>query len=156
MDAATVNSLLDNLKRQYAAHEELRNLLKQQQQAIRRCDAAGLEELRQRGELLAGRLAELETARRAAAGPAARIAEIAEQVEEPARSRLVALSLGLRKLAEEVASLSRINQAAMRNMLNHFHEVYQTLAGANRPAAYGATGRSVAPGSGAFLVDAVA
>ncbi|NQU75119.1 MAG: flagellar protein FlgN [Planctomycetes bacterium] len=156
MDAPAVERLHEILKRQYAAHEELRRVLLLQQQAVRRFDAAGLDGLRERGDILAQRIAEMESSRKALTGPDARVAEIAQQQGEPRRSQLVALALGLRKLAEEIASLSRINGAAVRSMLNHFHSVYRMLAGANKAAVYGASGESVDGNGDAFLVDAVA
>lgn len=156
MDAVAADKLYKVLKRQLIAQEELRGLLQLQQQAIRRFDASALENLRQRGDVLAERIAELESARGKLTAPGARITELAKRMKEPQQSRTIAISLGLRKLAEENASLSRINHAAMQNMLNHFHSVYRMLAGANRPAAYGSSGESVGDDGGAFLVDAVA
>jgi len=155
MDAVTLKRLLDLLSRQRSAHEELRAVLLEQQRALRRFDTAGLDKLRQRSDLLAERIAELEQARRTLMGAKLRLTELAERIDEPGRSRLVATAAGLRRLAEEIASINRINGAAAHNMLNHFHSVYQMLAGANQAARYGSSGRVDRPG-GAFLVDAVA
>ena len=156
MDTVTANRLHELLTRQMAAHEEMRNVLLEQQQALRRFDTAGLESLRQRCDVLAERIAELDQARQTITGPGIRLRELAQTLAEPARSRLVATSLGLRKIAEEIASINRINRAAVQNMLNHFHTVYQMLAGASQSPGYGATGRSTTAPVGAFLVDAVA
>ncbi len=156
MDAVDTHRLHGLMTRQIAAHEELRSVLLDQQRSIRCFDAAGLENLRQRSDVLAERIAELERTRQTITGDNIRLIDLAQTLAEPARSRLVATSLGLRKIAEEIASINRINQAAVQNMLNHFHTVYQMLASANQAAAYGATGQTAGPAAGAFLVDAVA
>ena len=155
MDAGELKRLYELLSRQRNAHEELRTVLLDQQRALRRFDTDGLDTLRQRCDLLGERIAELEQARRRLTGPDVRLTALAEQLPEPDRSRLVATSIGLRKLAEEIGSINRINNAAVQNMLNHFHTVYQMLAGASRPAGYGASGQTEGS-TGSFLVDAVA
>lgn len=155
MDTATLDRLQETLTRQYAAHEELLRALQAQRQAIRGFDTQGLERLRDRCDATAQRIAELEDARVRLTGPGVRLVELAQRCPEPHRSRLVAISAGLRQLAEQAAAAARVNNAAVQNMLNHFHTVYQMLAGANRTAAYGANGQPGAA-AGAFLVDAVA
>lgn len=156
MDAATIKRLYDLLTRQAEAHDEMRAVLLTQQRALRRFDTAGLEQLRQRCDVLTERIAELENARRAVTGPDVRISDLAATVGEPDRSRLVAVAIRLKKAAEEIASIHRINRAAVANMLNHFHQAYQLLASADNAAAYGSSGQSTDRPSGAFLVDAVA
>ena len=156
MDPAKAVKLIDILTRQHAAHQELRAALAEQQQALRRFDAAGLELLRQRGDRLAERIGELEAARAALTGGGARLTELAAALGEPQRSRLLAVAHGLRTVAEETAALGRINRAAAQCMLNHFHGVYRLLARAGRPVSYGASGRPQEGGGAALLVDAVA
>ena len=67
MNAAKADKLHEILTRQHAAHEELRGVLFRQRQALRRFDVAGLEALRERGDVLAERIARLEAAREASA-----------------------------------------------------------------------------------------
>lgn len=153
---ATADRLHELLTRLYAAHEELRGLLLQQQQAIRRFDAASLETLRERCEAVAQRILEMEQARARLTGGRVRLSELAGGLEEPQRGRLTAISAALRTLGEEIASVNRINRAALQNMLNHFHSVYQLMARTRRSAAYGAKGQATEAPGGAFLVDAVA
>lgn len=155
METALANKLHELLTRQYTTHEELRAVLTEQQQAIRRCDSAALDELRKRCDVLAERIAELERTREGLTGRGVKLSKLVAQAPEPQRSKLVALSAGLRKLTEETASLNRINSAALRIMLGHFHTMYQRIAGANARAGYGANGQA-RPNDGAFLVDAVA
>ena len=156
MDTGSADRLHEILKREHAAYEDLRGVLLQQQQALRRFDAAGLDNLRQRGDVLAERIAELESARKALTGSDVRVTKLAQDLPEPQRSRLVAMAMGLRKLAEEVASIGRINYAATQSMLNNFHSVYRMLAGINEQATYGASGKTCQASGKAFLVDAVA
>lgn len=156
MDIATADKLHEVLTRLYGGHEQLLQALQLQQQAIRRFDAPGLEKLRDRCEAIAQRISELEEARARIAGPGARMSELAAGLPEPQRSRLAAISAGLRKLAIEITSVSRVNNTALQNMLNHFHTVYQMIASTKRASAYNATGQSARPNGGAFLVDAVA
>ncbi len=155
MDANAANRLHALLTKQYAAHKELQTSLQMQQQAIRKFDAAGLDQLRQRADTLAERIADLNTARESMTGPNVRLTELADRLPEPQRSRLMAMSVALRSLAKEIASLNRINQAAVRHMLNHFHSVYQMLARGSQPVGYGAGGQASGGGQ-SFLVDAVA
>ena len=155
MDPRTADKLHELLTRLYGAHEELLAALHQQQQAIRRFDADGLEKLRDRCDAVAQRIAELEEARARLTGPGVRLSALVPTLGEPQRSRLAAISAGLRKLAEEVASVGRVNAVAVHNMLNHFHTVYRLMAGARSPAGYTAAGGAAA-GGGALLIDAVA
>ena len=157
MTITDANKLLDILKRQISVHEELRGVMLNQQQCLRRFDSAGLDSLRQRGDLLADRIAELDERRLALTGSGARVSQMAGELPEPLQSQLLALSLSLRQASEDVASINRINQAAVQNMLSHFHEMYRMLAGANQAAVYGASGQAASGGvNSAFLVDAVA
>jgi len=155
MDAATADRLHEVLSRLHAEHEQLRDVLIRQQHALRRFDAGALEQLRSRGDALAERIAELEASRARLVGDGRRAMDLAQEAPEPQRSRLIAICLGLKRIAEEIASLGRINHAAARHMLDHFHSAYRMLAEANRPAAYGASGEKLV-GDGALLIDAVA
>ncbi len=155
MNAQTADKLYAMLLRLYEAHEELLGVLREQQQAIRRCDAGRLEALRDRCDLLGQRILELDAARQQLTGAGVKVSELAAGAPEPQQSRLVALSAGLRKLAEQIASMHRVNQAAVRNMLNHFHAVYRMLASAGKSGGYGSAGAANSGGQ-AFMIDAVA
>ncbi|MFW6145966.1 MAG: flagellar protein FlgN [Planctomycetota bacterium] len=155
MDTVTVKRLFDLIDRQRDAHRELRTCLLDQQTALRRFDTTRLEQLGRRCDGLGERIAELEKTRRDLTGPKVKLTDLAATLDEPHRSRLVAVAMGLRQLAAEVASINRINAAAIHNMLNHFHQVYQMIASAGRTDGYGASGRTD-KATGSFLVDAVA
>ncbi len=155
MEPVTLKRLFDLLDRQRDAHRQLRTCLLDQQTALRRFDTSRLEQLGRRCDALGERIASLEAARRELTGPDVRLTDLAATLDEPARSRLVAAAMGLRHLAGEVASVNRINAAAIHNLLDHFHQVYQMIASAGRADGYGASGRADPP-TGAFLIDAVA
>ena len=155
METVTLKRLFDLIDGQRNAHKELRTVLLDQQTALRRFDTHRLEQLGRRCYALGERIAELEQARRSLTGPNVRLTDLAATLAEPCRSRLVAAALGLRQLAGEVSSITRINAAAILNMLNHFHQVYQMIASAGRTNGYGASGQAD-KATGAFLVDAVA
>lgn len=157
MNPTTADKLHDILTRQYAAHEELLRVLQQQQQAIRACDAAALERLKDRCDAVAHRIHELEAARVSVTGPGVKVAQLAMTLPEPQQSRLAAIAAGLRKLADQIASLNRVNSMAVSNMLDHFQTVYQKLAAANQASSYSAGGKPCGQKRSApFLVDAVA
>ncbi len=156
MDGPTADKLQAVLNGQHAAHEELRSALQQQQRAIRAFDRAGLEALRGRCELLVERITGLETTREAITGPGVRLTELANDMPEPQRSRLVAISLGLRKLAEETSALHRVNRAAVQHLLRHFRSIHQTLTHAGQSCGYGASGEADDGGTRSMLIDAVA
>jgi hypothetical protein len=156
VDLAKARKLIEVLTRLHASHLELRGVLVDQQQALRRFDAAGLDVLHRRGDRLAERIAELESARLELTGPSTKLTDLAGQLAPAERSRLLAVAHELRQVAGETASLGRINHTAVQCMLNHFHSVYRLMAQAGRPASYGAGGLRKQPSNGAFLVDAVA
>jgi len=156
MDGPTADRLQAVLNGQYAAHEELRSVLQQQQRAIRAFDTAGLEALRDRCERLIERITGLETIREAITGPGVRLTELAGELPEPQRSRLVAISLGLRKLAEETSALHRVNRAAVQHMLRHFRSIHQALTRAGQGCGYGASGKAEDGETRSMLIDAVA
>jgi len=156
MDGPTADRLHAVLAELFAAHEELRSALRSQQRAIRAFDTAGLESMRGRCERLAERITELEATREAMTGPGVRLAELAENLGEPRRSRLVAMALGLRHLAEDTAGLQRVNRAAVQFMLRHFRSIHRALARGGHNGGYGATGKADDNGTAAMLIDAVA
>ena len=155
MDTVTLKRLFELLDRQRDVHKELRTALLDQQTALRRFDTRRLEQLHRRCDALGERIAELERVRRGLDGSNVKLTELAAALDEPDRSRLTAAAMGLRQLAGEVASINRINAAAIHNMLNHFHQVYQMIASAGRKDGYIASGQADRA-TGAFLVDAVA
>ncbi len=156
MDSAKARKLVDVLSRLYAAHQELHGVLVEQQQALRKFDAAALEVLHLRGDRLAQRIAELQSARLELTGPSARLTALVANLPAAEQMRLMAVANELRRIAQETTSLSRINRAAVQCMLSHFHGVYRLMAQAGRPALYGAGGTRSERSGGSFLVDAVA
>ena len=146
MDAAAADKLHGILTRQYAAHEELLRLLQTQQQAVRRFDAGELDNLRSRCDQVAQRIVELEDARAQVTGTEVRLADLIQTAPEPQRGKLAAISAGLRGLAERITSITRVNDKAMRNMLNHFHSLYQIMASAARAPAIAPRARRRPPG----------
>jgi flagellar biosynthesis/type III secretory pathway chaperone len=156
VDSAQVTRLIDVLKRQHGCYQELKSVLIEQQHALRRFDAAQLDVLHQRGDRLALRIAELESARVELTGASVRLVDLAQKLGEVDRGRLMAVAGELKTLADETCSLGRINSAAVQCMLNHFHGMYRLMAQAGRPELYAATGRRPQRADGAFLVDQVA
>ena len=156
VDSAKARKLIDVLTRLHASHVELRGVLVEQQQALRRFDVATLDVLHRRGDRLAERISELESARVELTGRTAKLTDLAGQMDSAERTRVLAVAHELRQVAQETTSLGRINRAAVQCMLNHFHGVYRLMAQAGRPASYGAGGVRNQPSDGAFLVDAVA
>ena len=157
MDVSIADKLHELLTRQYAGHEELLRALQAQQQALRAFD------VRRPGERCTDAAICSPSGspnwRRPRAADRAGRAAVGAGTDMPratGRSRLLAISAGLRKLAGQTAALSRVNDSAVRKMLNHFHAIYQLMATAGRPSGYGKSGQATAPGGAAFLVDAVA
>jgi flagellar biosynthesis/type III secretory pathway chaperone len=156
MDEATRARLIELMKRMYGAHQELLEALRRQQQAVRCFDVAELEQLREHCDRVAQRIAELETTRRELLGPGVRLRELLEQIAEPDRSKLAALSAGLRKLAGEIDTVNRINRTAVETMIRHVHTLYQAMAKAASQSAYGQDGKSAAGKTTSLMIDQVA
>jgi hypothetical protein len=148
--------LIEVLTRLHSAHAELRGVLVEQQLALRRFDAGALDALHRRGDRLAQRISELDSARLELTGPSAKLADLAADLPPLERTRLLSVANELRQLAQETASLGRINRTAVQCMLNHFHGMYKLMAQGGRAPSYGAGGAARNNGPQAFLVDAVA
>jgi hypothetical protein len=155
VDAVKARKLIEVLTRQQACQHELKAVLTEQQQALRRFDAAALDALHLRGDRLAQRISELESARLALTGPSIHLKDLAASLAEPQRGQLLMLGLQLATLARETSALGRVNRAAVQCMLNHFHSVYRLMAQASSPSSYGPAAARPS-GGGAFLLDAVA
>ncbi len=156
MDSAKLAKLIDVLTRQHSCYQELRGVLAEQQQALRRFDSAKLDVLHQRGDRLTQRISELESIRIELTGPSVRLTELAKTLSDVDRGRLLVVANTLKALANETCAMGRINRAAVQCMLNHFHGMYRLMAQAGRPAAYGAGGQKRQAANGPFLVDQVA
>lgn len=84
------------------------------------------------------------------------ITEIASKVDEPEKGKLIALKSLLHKEVDQVQSLSRINNLAVKKMLNHLDFIFKAIVNVDsNSGVYRKTGKhDNASGSG--LIDAIA
>ena len=140
------------LQRQIVAHEQLLALLKQKLDACRRADHARMNELmkdenkslQEIGEIEKERLtlvAHLTQAMDPKATEPLRMGDLAEKLNEPARSRVLLLRLKLRDRMQQVQRESRVIRLASEQLLRHMQGIVQTIGGAMTGiSTYGRTG----------------
>lgn len=156
MDASTQKRLGELMERMYAAHQELLGALKRQQQAIRQFDVEQLEQLRDHCDTVAMRIMELEQSRQRLLGEGVTLRSVIDAIADPARSKVLALSAGLKDLAGKIATINRINHGALQAMLRHVQALYQSIAQTASRTAYGQDGRDAGGQTTSLMIDAVA
>ena len=150
VDHRVVEELLEVLGEARRLHEELLAVLRRKLEAIRRAEMQAVHSCGAREALLVDRIRRNELRRRGLverlgrqlAVPAGRarpvrLTELAEQLGEPMRSRLLVMAAGLRDLLGKIGDTNRVIGMVSEAMLEHFRQVYEAM-------------RQAVPGSGLY------
>ncbi len=136
-----IAKLEDTVQRQIAVHEKLLTVMKLKVDAYRKADQNGAialtrqenAELQAIGELEKQRLilvAELTRTLDPKAPRPLKMGELAEQLPEPARGRLLVLRAKLKDRLETVQRESSIARRAAETLLRHMQGIVQSISGA--------------------------
>ncbi len=162
--------VLAQLAELQAALGQLAALAAQKLGALRRADAAELQqlaaregaaltELFRREPVRKANLARLAQALRCAEPQRPSLTVIAECLPEPLGSTLRARAAALAAAARELQQKNRLAATVARNLHGHVRGIFASIAGAERPAVYGPPGNArrgaAAGGVGRRWVDAV-
>lgn len=135
------------LKQLADRHEQLLALMQRQREALRQADHRGVSAysrlentlVQAIGDLEKRRLelvAELTQAVDVSAQQPMRMAELAQCLPEPARSRLMVLREQLRERIVRVKEESSVTRRATESLLKHMHGLVNTLSSAGRASGY--------------------
>jgi len=136
--AQTCRELEQLLRQQLQQHEALLNLCTKKRTALRNADEAAMHELCQRENGVVQKVSEMEKQRLALAAdltliinPAApepmRLAELADRLEEPMRTKLLVLRQQLREAMEKTQQEAQVVRRATEAMARHMHGVVQSM-----------------------------
>lgn len=140
--------VLETVLKQLAdRHEQLLTLMKRQRECLRLADHHGVSECSRLENTLVQAIGDLEKRRlelvaqlTQALDPNApqpmRMRDLAQQMPEPARGRLLVLREQLRARIAEVKEQSSVTRRATEALLNHMQGLVQTLGNASRAAGY--------------------
>lgn len=140
--------LLETVLKQLAdRHEQLLMLMKRQRECLRLADHHGVSECSRLENTLVQAIGDLEKRRLELVAqltqtmdPQAlkpmRMRDLAEQLPEPARGRLLVLREQLRARIAQVREQSSVTRRATEALLNHMQGLVQTLGNASRASGY--------------------
>lgn len=135
-----VDALVEQLQVLRERHEQLLVAVRGKQRAMRAGDMGQLESWSARERFLIERIEAADRDRRDVARPlgealglgeAATLTELANRLEEPHRSRLVALAGAIRSTAEQVYQINQVNDAVTREILSCFAQMQRQIAAAH-------------------------
>ncbi len=160
-----VDQLECTLRALLQEHQHLLGFIEQKREAIRTADIQRITSICEQENTIVQRLTELEKRRIELVGlitersePEAKrplpVAAIAETVNEPARTRLLALGEQLRSTMGEVRRASSVVRAAAEALDRHLAGIMHTVQSAlSRARVYGSRGRLAAGAQTHFSVD---
>ncbi|MEW6250007.1 MAG: flagellar export chaperone FlgN [Planctomycetota bacterium] len=160
-----VRDALAQLAELQSALQQLGAMAGEKLAAMRRADAAALQDLAAREAPLLTELFRRESVRKAtlarlaqtlqcAAAGRAVLTEIAARVRAPLRSCLQARMAALQSAAAELQRKNRLAAAVAQNLQAHVHGIFAAVAGSAPAPVYGPRGQQAA-GAGRRWVDAV-
>jgi hypothetical protein len=150
-------------------HGEMAMHMRDKLAAVRRADAARIQSITARENLLAEKAAEREGLRRAitarllkslgrpatdAGGRPVTLSRLAEMLEEPRRSQLLVAASGLREKVLEINGMHRTVSLVTSEMLNHLGEVLKVMCAGVGTGTYSRCGRPQQAGT-ATVFEAV-
>jgi hypothetical protein len=118
-------------------YDQLLQTARNKQRTMRSGDMDGMESWTAREQFLAERIAEIEVQRKEYTQQIAqkmdfkqtpKVSVIAQQMQEPYRSRLLALAGAVRSNAEKVYQINQVNDAVTQEILGCFAQVQQKIA----------------------------
>jgi flagellar biosynthesis/type III secretory pathway chaperone len=132
-----IKELADRLVELRELHEQLLLASRNKQRTMRSGDLNGVESWTARENFLAQRIQEVDALRRTTneqlgtllgfrEPPSLHV--LAEKLDEPDRSRLLALAGAIRATAEQIHKINQVNDAVTREILNCFAQVRQKMA----------------------------
>lgn len=138
MNEQLVNQLAESLAGLRRLYEELVAVLGRKLDAMKRADSDALGSCGARERFLAGQIAEVEVGRKQLLGQlqgqlgfdarrGVTISQVAERLDEPARSQLLVLAEGLRHLVTEADRLNQVGALVTKELLVHFRRVYEAM-----------------------------
>ena len=169
MNNVLIKQLINVLSNDVRAYRDLKKLLQDKFEAIKARDAAKVEETTAAQDdilrtiaisgnkrmQLVDSIAKILLVDRKDNSPVS-IVEIASKVDEPEKGKLIALRSLLHKEVDKVQSLTRINNLAVKKMLNHLDFVFKAIVNLESDTGvYKKTGKQDNV-SGSGLVDAIA
>jgi flagellar biosynthesis/type III secretory pathway chaperone len=159
-----VDALAEQLHQIHAMHEQLLLAVRGKQRAMRAGDMGGLDSWSARERFLLERIEAADQVRRDAAKPigkalglddAVTLTELATRLEEPHRSKLLALAGAIRSTAEQVYQINQVNDAVTREILSCFAQMQRQVTAAHCDLGlYDPNGRKQM-GSAVNILDAV-
>ena len=132
-----IELLVEQLHELRDVHEQLLLAARSKQSAMRAGDVDALQSWSAREQFLVDRIAAAEQQRRAIVDALAQtlhlegpvtLTLLAGKLEEPDRSRLLALAGAIRSLAEQIRQTNQINDAVTREILQCFAQMQQQYA----------------------------
>ena len=146
-----LNILFASLEQLVGLHQQLHSTLETQQKAMRNANLQMLESSQLLGRSILKQITNVEQRRRGAAAQLSRDVgaanlltsmALAEQLEEPGRSRLAGLSARLRTLAEQITRDNSILAKISQRVSDQLQGVVEMLSGAGSNAGtYARSGR---------------
>ncbi|MFA5864404.1 MAG: flagellar protein FlgN [Phycisphaerae bacterium] len=135
-----VDNMAEHLRDLHGLHEQLLTVVHGKQRAMRTGDMNGLDSWSARERFLIERIEQVDQSRREEAKPLGQLlgldenstlSTLANHLEEPHRSKLLALAGAIRGTAEQVYQINQVNDAVTREVLSCFAQMQRQITSAH-------------------------